>query len=409
MPDYLLEDQLLDHLAIPESARILWRERITPDFLLKSEEGQRQALQFMIDFCNKHGEPPSQAVIAAEIGYSDFREPEIPIGYLIDALRERYRRREINRALNKVNSLAGTPEEALNVGLGELLRIKGQTMSRRGVFSSDDIDQVLLRYDAVTGPVASLGFPEIDMVLGGIEPETLNFVVARPKRYKSWMLMKSAVEALLVGTPTMFFSLEMPAEEMLARMACMVAKVSWDKYVNHCLGDAERKMFEEARDMLVSQKEKMQIHHIYDEPPTVPTMVQIAKEYDVKVVYIDQISFVKPSDPTGSQWQDIQQICRQMKDATQHWPFYVACQSNREAANLSEMADLSKIGLGDAIGQTGDVLLGMHATNDMREQRLVEFGTMDSRKREIARWLLKVDLSLNSNFRLIERLVADDG
>jgi hypothetical protein len=67
---------------------------------------------------------------------------------------------------------------------------------------------------------------------------------------------------------------------------------------------------------------------------------------------------------------------------------------------MVEMADLSKIGLSDSIGQTADVILGLHQTEDMRKSNVLQLGIIESRSYRSAKWELVVELTQNSNFRV---------
>lgn len=97
------------------------------------------------------------------------------------------------------------------------------------------------RYEAkqqITG--VPTGYYELDRLLAGLQPGTLNIVGARPAMGKSAFALGMAVNvAKKTGRPVLFFSLEMGATELTQRILSAEAEVESDHLRTGNLSDAE--------------------------------------------------------------------------------------------------------------------------------------------------------------------------
>lgn len=400
-----LENELLDHLAVPESAQRLFDLRFKPEYLTEEEAFCRSVLEFQFSHIHKYGAPSSKEVLESRFTDVSFIQPSSEVEWLFDEFRERYARAETETALiNLAKRIYKEPPAAVIDGISsELYRIRESIRDKKSEVSSSDFNRILHEYweseDTTTG--VTYGFSHVDNVLKGLKKGELVYVIGRPKRYKSWMLMKSMVEAQKQGAKAVFFTLEMDIPEMFQRYACMASGVSWSAFKNRSLMPSDMDLM--VRN-LERANESADVQII--KPPrgerTVHALKMIAKEHGADIIYIDQLKFIESAIRVKAdmRYREIEYINEDLKDACSDFPIYVAAQFNREAAKLSEMADLSKIGLSDSIGQTADVVLGLHQTDDMRNSRVLQLGVIEARSYNTARWELIVELSQNSNFRI---------
>lgn len=400
-----LENELLDHLAIPENARRLYDQRFPPDLLTEEEALGRSVLEFQFSHIGNYGEPATKDVLESRFHDISFVSPRSQVDWVVDQFKERYARSETESVLinlaKRINK--ESPTTVIDDISNELNAIREKIRERKTEMSSSEYREVLDEYwnspDSTEG--ITYGFKEIDKVLKGLKKGELVYVIGRPKRYKSWMLVKSMVEAQKAGAKCVFFTLEMDIPEMFQRYACMASGVSWSGFRN-------RELMPSDMDLMVRKMNEIndssEIKII--KPPrgerTVHALKMIAKEHGADIIYIDQLKFIESTVKVKAdmRFREIEYINEDLKDACSDFPIYIATQFNREAAQLSEMADLSKIGLSDSIGQTADVILGLHQTEDMRKSRVLQFGIIEARSYNSARWELIVELSQNSNFRI---------
>lgn len=407
---FVLEDQLLDHLATPEGAMAIYREGITSNLLPKDEENARLVLDFVRSYIEEHRKAPDVSVIDAEIGLGGFREPTTEVGYVIDKVRKRYQFRQVSKSLDSAADRINRnhPDEALNYALDELRRIKLESTSKKGVITTRDLN-VVERYRARQQAGAkgiTFGYQQIDDHLGGLKVGELSIVLARPKRYKSWQLLKSATDAHLEQYKNVAFAtLELSEEEMTDRFLCMVAGVSWAKFKHDQLRQEEQDELDRCERQLFEYEPSFHFFRPKAGERKPENLLDYAGEMGADVLYIDQLSWLDGAREEGK-WGLIGDYLEQLKIGAQNFPIYMAAQYNRLAAAEDGLADISKAGLSDFIGQTADNLFAIYASNDMLNStpKIIHFGLQESRSFEKCAWEIKVDLSANSNFKCLGEL-----
>ena len=71
------------------------------------------------------------------------------------------------------------------------------------------------------------GIPPLDVMIGGLERQTEVVLSARPSMGKTALGLQIARNVAASGKKVIFFSLEMSAVSLWARVACPLASVSW--------------------------------------------------------------------------------------------------------------------------------------------------------------------------------------
>jgi replicative DNA helicase len=405
--DLDLEEELLEHLSVPESVMTLYRSRFQEDLIYDdTQQGAltKAAFQVAMEFVRKYHEAPPIDVLEQEVGKLICEEPQLPIEYVIEHFRKRYSKDQVLTTLTDLAQTAvENPAAVAQQAVAQFQQILRVSESRKDVLDITDADWLIDQYveNVAKGQMVgyTFGFKEVDQLLGGIRPGGLYFIIGRPKRYKSWFLLKSAVEAAKDGNRVCFFSLEMGVTEMMNRAMCMFAGTPWNLFVNGQLSDSHVQQMRDELALFSSGDNFTILHPPVGERDT-SSLLRMAQDREADVVHVDQLKFIESPRATGkdARWQAVEYVCEDLKEASHTLPVYVACQFNREAANMTEMGDLSKIGLSDSIGQTADMLLGLYMNKEMKESRVVEFGTIESRSFEHARWLIPVHLNKNCNF-----------
>ena len=413
-PGLVLDDQVLDHLATPEGAMALWRERVNPELISESNDGIRDALAFVYEYIDQYNEAPDIAILSEETGYDQFEDPIAPIEYVIDELRERNIRQQLKKTVTKIGRMASSPQEALHLGFSEFSRTIGETTSHRDILDTKNLGLVKERYldrkeNGVIG--ATFGFAEMDDAFGGgLQVGRLVFYIARPKRFKTWLLLKSACTTFENGHNVDVFTLEMSPEEIQDRAACMLAGLSWSLFEARMLSEEHLAILDDCKDWMAEQPMKMNFYRPPIGERTVAQLRQTAQENGSVALYIDQLSKLESTRHFDQRWLEIASICIDLKQAAASFPVVCAAQFNREAIAVKSVMDmdLANIGLSDAVGQEGDLLLGVYQNKEMKDSKLFHFGTIETRSFENHCWEIRNELGLNSNFRVVEELELDD-
>lgn len=413
-----LEMELLDHLGVPESALALHKQRFSSDFIDREADKHYEfcykVFEWTMEFIDKYQEAPDQTVFLEEFPEYRFAEPTWNIDYLIEKFRERYRYNTMNDVVLRLGrAVRDDPAEAVRLGLAEFHRIAAITQDRKSVISLSDWREELERYKEKVERGAHIGYTfgwdRVDEILGGIRPGCLYFVIGRPKRYKSWFLLKSAVKAAMNGNRVAFHTLEMGQEEMFQRAMCMFSGVSWGAFRD---GMLEPPQIAEMESRMAFWEDKG--FYMFRPPVgerSAAHLLSASQQVEADFVVVDQLKFIESprANARDARHQKVEYVCEDLKEASHRLPFYVACQFNREAANLAEMADLSKIGLSDAIGQTADMLLGLHQTKEFRKEHLIQFGTIESRSFEHALFEVDTYLMERKGYTYLEPVRVVDG
>lgn len=404
-----LHSQLIDFLAVPEHAKKIYAERFRSEYLTENESMAAQVLEIQFDHIERYGVPATKQELQIEFPRIEFEEPDSDLDWLIDKFQKRYAKNQFEKIMLDKSvgvEMSKDPIGTVRKLAKELATIRDVTRRQNIMFRSDDAGDIMDAHwkmlDEMGGKNGcSSGFREIDKHFSGWKKNQLIFYIGRPKRYKSWMQNKCQVGAQKEGFTTVFFPLEMGKDEQFHRYACMVSGVSWLKFMHNELSMKDR--------VLMADKvhEMSEIAPAYFfEPPrgerNVANLMNIAKDVGADMVLIDQLKFIEPPRQMEARHQAIELICEELKDACRHFPVVVSAQFNREAESMKEMGDLSKIGLSDSIGQTADVLMGLYQNRDMKDARILEFGVIDARAFDAQSWMLSVELSTNSNFRVVD-------
>lgn len=399
------------HLAIPESVRTIQQEQVK-EALIEDEESL-SVFQWQMDHVSKTGKPATASVLEDQFPDIAFDSPETTISDLIERMRKRYMRNEGRSLIRRIAHVASedplaTAQEMIESGrkLSDITRRRGE------VFGPNDFNRALDHYDeqVLRGPGPTFGFPEIDEHFNGISQ--LQFLIAPPKTYKSWVSVKTFYENAIEGNNPYLYSLELPAVDTEWRLSCMAAGVPYWKYLKHAIEPHERKrmttMMDELREMGDFHIEKPQpgergVHHL----------INRALELGSSCVIIDQLQYIEnrkgqslgATNNTGDYWE----VCMDLRDYSDQIPIMVVHQFNRSVMqNKGELPEMQQIKGSAAIEETGTLLLALHATKEQRKSNIVQIGTLASRNFEYKSWTLGVSLSTDCDIAMIGEVTEDE-
>jgi replicative DNA helicase len=397
-----LEEELLDHLASTESVARLY-PKFTGEYLLDDEPLARSVLEYQWDHIRQYGEPATKDALEYAFVDIQFTEPSTNVEWLADQFRQRYISNNAKKATVEIASkIAKDPKAGIELAVTRFGELKNHTRSTPIQVTTRDFKPILDEFfERKMEDAVSFGHAAMDEHLIGMIKGHMYTVIGRPKCFKSWKLLLSAIACQGQGKKAVFFSLEMPKEEMFYRYACLATGISWNRFYHHRLTGPEKKELYDALDFLSGQQNPLVIL----QPPVgerkVSDLKALARDLGADAVYVDQISFIKSTRQYPGRHLEVEEICEEVKaDAVMDFPWFIACQFNREAANLTEMADLAKIGLSDAIGQKSDVILGLHVTKEMRESHAFQYGVVEARSFAPRIWEVNYDLQNTAAFRV---------
>lgn len=219
------------------------------------------------------------------------------------------------------------------------------------------------------GEITTAGLPtgllDLDDLLGGLEPESLVIVAARPSMGKTAFALNVAEYVSLdMGEPTLLVSLEMGRHPITERWLVSRSRVDGHKVKSgRNLSTREMHAINEAHREFVTAN-----IHIDDTPAR--SMLQIAanarriKAQDgLSLMIVDYIQLVEPDEPRDNRQEQVAKISRRLKTLAREIkvPVIALSQLNRGVENREDkrprLADLRESG---AIEQDADQVILLH-------------------------------------------------
>ena len=173
--------------------------------------------------------------------------------------------------------------------------------------------EVRMNTDGLLG-IAS-GFQAIDRFTGGWQPTDLIIVGGASSMGKTSFALALAYNAAkYTNTPTVIFSYEMSALQLIRRLASMESGIS-NKYItNGTLNNEELSKIHDA----ISNIEKIPLHIDEGNITSLGYLVHRIKEYvknkEAKLVMIDYLQLVSSKNKAGSREQEVSQVARTLKN-----------------------------------------------------------------------------------------------
>ena len=225
------------------------------------------------------------------------------------------------------------------------------------------------------------GFASLNRRLNGLQRSDLILIAARPGQGKTSIGMNIIQNVAMnrerrteSGNVKPYvcavFSLEMPAEQLVKRMLCSVAKVDMTRVNAGTLEAAEWKRLAEAKARL--DKSKI---YIFDSAQTTPMELlsrcrRLKREQGLDVVMIDYLQLMTTGKRVESRQLEISEITRTLKIAARELdvPILLLSQMSREVEKRTnrrpQMSDLRESG---AIEQDADIIMFIYREHDMTD------------------------------------------
>ncbi len=254
--------------------------------------------------------------------------------------------------------------ESLVYDLGQR-RVTDTLVPIEGLLSDtlDRLEALVERGDAITG--LPTGFVDLDRILSGLQPSTLNVIGARPAMGKtSFALNLTANAAFQSRRPVVFFSLEMGNIELTQRLLCAEAQIDSTKVRDGRLQDAEW-------DRIALAVSRLADARLYlDDNPNTTVMEIRAKARrlksqlgDLGMVVIDYMQLMQGRSRAESRQVEVSEMSRGLKILARELecPVVALSQLSRTLESRTDkrpmLADLRESG---SIEQDADVVMFLY-------------------------------------------------
>jgi replicative DNA helicase len=258
------------------------------------------------------------------------------------------------------------------------------------------------------------GFAEIDRLLGGLQPSDLLILAGRPGMGKTALgtnmafhTARAYVEDMASGAefprgaPVLFFSLEMAAQQLAARILSEQTEIEMWKIRNGKLTDSEWEKF------VLTMQELSQLPLYIDDSGGI-SIAQIAararrmkREKNIGLIIIDYLQLVSASRVHENRVQEVTEVTKGLKTLAKELdiPILAVAQLSRGVdARDDKRPVLSDLRESGSIEQDADVVMFVYREEYYLATREPEAGTP-----EHAKWAEKLERATNRAEVLVEK------
>lgn len=214
------------------------------------------------------------------------------------------------------------------------------------------------------------GFSELDALIGGIDKENENFVIAaRTGIGKTWTLLKMATAAAAAGHNVGMFSGEMSCFKVGSRVDSLLSGIS-NSAINR--GDLfiKRDYEQYIKGLATSGYGSLKVMTPQDiqGPATVDALRSFVEKEHLDMLFVDQYSLLEDTSRAKASFERVANISKAIKNlqVMSGIPIISVCQMNR-TKNEDGSQDTTQIGLSDRIGQDATVIVML----DRKEDKLI--------------------------------------
>lgn len=222
-------------------------------------------------------------------------------------------------------------------------------------------------------PGVPFGFPWLDAATGGMQQHEFATVSGFSGLGKSTFLISTAFNAFMAEYTPLYVSLEMERKQLLRKWDAMAANLDYTKMKQLQLPPEAYEDWREAKEEMMKKSGEIPVidsirqctpDHIFAE----------AVRHKPDLIIVDYISLMRSSRPSRNAniWQSVTEITQDLKQVarTLKIPILAAAQTNRSGAK--DGAELDNIGASISIVQDSDIVIGLHADDEMKERKEME-------------------------------------
>ena len=373
-----IELALLTKVIDEQAFSILEKAKIDESFFFSPEA--IEAYRFIRDTYHAQataGSIPSRELLKVYFPAFSFFHSNDTVQVLAEQLRRSKVSVEVQLfAQDLLAKVDANPLEALASIQSESHRLSALAGGSEDISMAQSARLIEQRYNLVAEGGGLLGIPypwqPLNEATQGLCPQNFVVIYGRPKSMKTWVATKMATHAYIAARRrVLFYSREMPPEEVLERGACIIAGVDYNEFINGRLQPGVRdrlftilRELAEDESMVGSQNVRAPYFVVISDRDAadgggVAWLQSKIEEYDPDIVFVDGMYLMK-DDRTRSttiDWKNITHISQDMKSAARsyHIPIVGITQANR-GSEKSTGEDLTELAFSDAIGQSADAV-----------------------------------------------------
>lgn len=356
------EHVLITRILETGDLRTAIKRKISADFFLLPHA--RQAYNYIVKHFQRFGSVPSMELFRKEFKGFNLRTTSDTVEAICEQLRRAKLYVDMSEMMEEALRLnREDPGEALDHIRSHITSLTSLYVVTRDSDLTKEIEEAKAEYQRVKEGAGIVGIPwpwkKLNEVTLGAQNGECVYFYARPKSLKTWLLIKSAVEAFKRGYKPLLISKEMPTDQIRRRVHACFAGVDYNALRTGRLTAKEERMYFEDLEAF-SENDPFILSGDDEDKGGVMSVTAKIKEYSPDVVYLDGV-YLMHDDRTNkrtSDWQGIAHITQDLKRMAKQMniPVIGSTQANR-SAEKSKGESKSETSYGDSFVQDADYLL----------------------------------------------------
>ena len=372
--------QVINKILQTKDFSLVELNNLTEDFFYN----YRTEFNYIKNHYEKYGTVPDKLTFLGVFPDWDFIEVEEPDNYLIEELYKDYNSSFIATRFNKIKKLIedNKTDEAVDYLVKSV-----DSLHQGSAIQSHDLFQDTSRYDRYLERVQNhgkyyitTGFKELDAIIGGLDCENENMVIAaRTGIGKTWTLLIMAAAAVKEGKRVGIYSGEMTADKVGYRIDTILGGIN-NNVITRGLDTSVQLQYKQYIDSLKSDMYhggtiKVLTPNDIAGPATVAALRAFVEKEHLDVLFIDQYSLLEDTSHAASSHERVANISKAVKNlqVMKRIPIVSVAQMNR-TKNEDGEKDTTQIGLSDRIGQdaTCVIMLDRERIYDDKEKTRIK-------------------------------------
>lgn len=368
-------------------------EEITGGFSAEMfvNEQNQAAFEFIVGYQRKYKAAPTKKALQENVPGFEFEHVQETLEYTLDRFKERIYKRAGQDMVLELGDAIDDPERSKDI-VGEFLAAARDLATLLPTNEIARFSDSIERKEQYEKEVASgvrkgipFGYKTLDGMTGGLKKHQFAVVSAFLGIGKSTAINSFAynMHGLPEDLVIMVVTLELEKHTLMNKFDAMAAGINYRNIEHLSLSEEEIDRWNKTAKIIKKKKKSKNDIIVLDRMSNATPDKVFAETVKHKpdVVFVDYLGLMRSSSATrsNSMWQSMVEITQDLKQnaRTLGVPIVAAAQTNRSGSK--DGSELDNIGASISIAQDADLVIGLHADEDMKKQSKMEMRLQKNR------------------------------
>lgn len=373
--------QVLNKVLQTKDFSLIELNNLTEDFFFN----YKAEFNYIKNHYEKYQSVPDKLTFINIFPEFDIIEVTEPDNYLIEQLYKDYNSSFIASRFNQIKKLI--EEDKTDEAVAYLVK-SVDNLHQGSAIQSHDLLNDTSRYDRYLERVANhdkyyirTGFPELDNIIGGLDRENENMVIAaRTGIGKTWTLLIMAAAAVQQGLRVGIYSGEMSVDKVGYRIDTIIGGIN-NNIITRGIDTSVQMQYKNYLENLkkgIYSKDgrgalKILTPNDIAGPATVAALRAFVEKEHLEILFIDQYSLLEDTSHAQSGHERVANISKAVKNlqVMKRIPIVSVAQMNRTKNDDGEK-DTTQIGLSDRIGQDATCVIMLDREREYLDEQKMQ-------------------------------------